>query len=283
MFADYVLPAASWMEKPFLLSPGWGTPITTGQQVVAPQHERRSDYDLCRDLGRRLGQEWPDTVEDVWDEWLSGVDVSFAELVRSESWWLAAPAQRNRHATLDPETGEPYGFGTPSGKIELRSSVLERLDYDPLPSYDEEAATGAAASEYPLRLMTGNTRIDATHQDHRQVEKLRRRHPEPIVEIDPATAHAHGIADGDWTRITTSNGSFVQRARLAEGLGRDRVNAERWWYPERAAPEPGLFGFWSSNVNAYTDDDAALCDPAFGALPYRVARCRIERAVQNGD
>ena len=34
---------------------------------------------------------------------------------------------------------------------------------------------------------------------------------------------------------------------------------------------------WESNVNAYTDDDPELCDPIFGALPYRLARCRIVR------
>jgi hypothetical protein len=57
------------MEKPFLFSPGWGTPIVAGEQVVEPQQQRKSDFELCRDLGRRRGQIWPDSVEDVLDEW----------------------------------------------------------------------------------------------------------------------------------------------------------------------------------------------------------------------
>ena len=106
--------------------------------------------------------------------------------------------------------------------------------------------------------MTGSTRIDATHQDHRQVASLRRHHPDPQVEIAPETAARHGIADGDWVRLETPRGSFRQRARLVPGLALDAVNAERWWYPEREGAEPGLFGFWESNVSAYTEDDLDL-------------------------
>ncbi|MDX6599759.1 MAG: hypothetical protein QOE87_3646 [Gaiellales bacterium] len=274
MLADYILPAAHWLEKPYLLSQGWGAPVMTGAQTVAPQHEHRSDYDFCRDLGRRLGQEWPDTVEDVWDEWLRARGVTYADLVASDEWWLPSPGERERHATVDPGTGEPYGFATPSRKIELVSQVLEALGYDPLPSFDEGAV--ALDEDFPLRLMTGATRIDASHQDHRQIASLRRSHPDPVVELAPETAIAHGIEDGSWVRITTPRGSFRQRARLLPGLVGDRVNAERWWYPEQAGEQPTYFGFWESNVNAYTDDELELCDPIYGALPYRLARCRIE-------
>jgi hypothetical protein len=78
-------------------------------------------------------------------------------------------------------------------------------------------------------------------------------------------------------RLETPRGSFRQRARLVPGLALDAVNAERWWYPEREGAEPGLFGFWESNVSAYTEDDLDLCDPAYGNWPFRVARCRIAR------
>jgi|SRR5579884_530696 len=278
MLADYVLPAASWLEKPLLWSSGRGDAVMSGQQAVPPRHERHSDYDLCRDLGRRLGQDWPDRVEQVWDEWLRAAEVSFAELSTRERYWLPAASQRGRHATIDPRTGEPYGFGTPSGKIELASSILEQLGYDPLPAHDPAGEEGAGdAAAYPLRLMTGGTRIDATHQDHRQVASLRRHHPDPLVELAPETAAGLGIAEGDWVRVETPRGSFRQRAHLVPGLALDVVNAERWWYPEREGAEPSLFGFWESNVSAHTEDDLALCDPAYGNWPFRVARCRVAR------
>lgn len=281
MLADYVLPAASWMEKPFMWSSGWGNLVATGNRVVEAGHERRSDYDFCRDLGRRLGQDWPDRVEDVYDEWLRATGRSFAELLDSEQWWVPGAEQRSRHEEVDPATGREYGFGTPSGLVELSSSVLERLGYDPLPAYeprDHEPGAG-----FPLYLMTGGTRIDATHQDHRQVPSLRARHPDPQVEIDPELARAHGIEEGDWVLIETEHGSIRQRATFVPGFGTDRISAERWWYPERKGSSPDLFGYPEANVNAVTTCDLDACDPAYGALPYRIARCRIERAPEQSD
>jgi anaerobic selenocysteine-containing dehydrogenase len=262
------------MEKPFLFSPGWGTPILAGEQVVDPQHQRKSDYELCRDLGRRLGQSWPDSVEDVFDEWLRGAGTTYHQLLGG-SRVVAGSTVRSRFQEVDPRTGLAYGFGTPTGRIELHSTVLERLGYDPLPDFDERGLSDDR--QFPLWLMTGATRIDATHQDHRHVEQLRRRHRDPTVEIDPRTARAIGAAEGDWLRIVTRDGEIVQRAHLVPGLGSDRVSAERWWYPEREGALPALFDVRESNANAHTSADGADCDQAYGGLPFRNARCRIER------
>jgi anaerobic selenocysteine-containing dehydrogenase len=188
---------------------------------------------------------------------------------------------RRRFEELDPE-GRPYGFGTPTQKVELSSTVLAKLGYDPLPDFDDLAATPDALEQFPLRLMTGATRIDATHQDHRHVERLRKRHPDPIVDMDPATAAEIGVVDGDWVRIVTSDGEIHQRVRLVPGLGADRVSAERWWYPERDGTRPTLYGVLESNVNAYTGGELDRCDPVYGGLPYREARCRVERAQSLG-
>ena len=123
MLADYVLPAAGWIEKPFLWSSGRGNAVLSGQQIVAPRHERRSDYDLCRDLGRRLGQIWPDTVEAVWDEWLRGVGLSFRELAERDQPWLPPDGERDRHAALDPSDSRSP---TASGRRPARSSWPRR-------------------------------------------------------------------------------------------------------------------------------------------------------------
>jgi anaerobic selenocysteine-containing dehydrogenase len=277
MLADYVLPAASWMEKPFLLSQGWGTPIVAGEQVVPPRYERKSDFDFCRDLGRRLGQSWPDTVQEVFDEWLGETGYTYDELVAGPRV-LPGSSARRRFEQIDDRTGQPFGFGTPTGKIELSSTVLHSLGYDPLPTFAEEPLSADMSVRYPLRLMTGATRVDATHQDHRQVARLRSRHPDPVVEIDPRTAEAIGVQEQDWVRIVTPDGAVYQRAHLVPALGEDRVSAERWWYPEQDGTAPRLFGALESNVNSYTAYGVESCDPAYGALPYRNASCRIERA-----
>jgi len=279
ILADYVLPAASWMEKPFLLSSGAGTPIVAGEQVVAPGHERRSDYEFCRDLGRRLGQTWHDTVEDVFDEWLAEAGTTYAELIEG-SRMLPGTQTRRRFEEIDSGTGDACGFGTPTGRIELKSTVLEQLGYDPLPDFHAPPPLDA---RFPLHLMTGATRIDATHQDHRHIDSLRTRHPDPIVELDPATATEVGVGDGDWVRIVTAGGRVRQRVRVVRGLGADRVSAERWWYPEQDGVQPPLFGVLDTNVNAHTSVAFEDCDQAYGGLPYRNVRCRIEPVCDAED
>ena len=126
--------------------------------------------------------------------------------------------------------------------------------------------------------MTGATRIDATHQDHRHIDRLRRRHPDPIVEIDPDDGACDRRSEGRLVpHHRRADGEIVQRAHLVPGLGPDRVSAERWWYPEREGTLPTLFNVRESNVNAHTSTDGADCDHAYGGLPFRNARCRIER------
>jgi hypothetical protein len=73
--------------------------------------------------------------------------------------------------------------------------------------------------------------------------------------------------------IETPSGWLRPRARLVPGLGDDRVNAERWWYPER--PAGSLFGLHESNVSMHLEASLDDCDPAYGTLPFRVARCRL--------
>ena len=74
---------------------------------------------------------------------------------------------------------------TPSGKVELKSSVLEALGFDPLPYYRE----GPAISEdYTYYVFTG-VREDAFFQTgQRQVKVLRDRMPSPKLFMHPDDA-----------------------------------------------------------------------------------------------
>ena len=72
-----------------------------------------------------------ETEEELADYRLEPLGISFKEaatekyVIRSDEPWT--------YETINPKTGEPTGFATPSGKIELYSNVLKELGYDPLP------------------------------------------------------------------------------------------------------------------------------------------------------
>jgi anaerobic selenocysteine-containing dehydrogenase len=165
-------------------------------------------------------------------------------------------------------------FGTPSGRIEFASSLLEQWGLDPLPGFARPELFDRSA-EYPLVLTTGGRYIEGFHQDAQKMPWFLRKYPEPVVRMHPDTGAAHGIADGDWTRIETPVGNVRQRARLTRDLARGTIHADRWWYPEQANDRADPFGVAAVNINCCTTDSANDSDPVMGSWLLRGLPCRI--------
>ncbi len=272
MLADYVIPAASWMEKSYMYVAGQDEFILGTPQAVSPMYDRRSDYDFFRELGIRLGQkaDWVPRLEDLWDGMLQPADLSFTELTRQ-----FPNGFNDVEPTTDPARHDLADLATPSGKIELAPTILSAIGVDSLPIYRDFSPQTQGQQDYPLILMTGATHLDMTHQDHRQIATLRRRHPHPVARLHPDTATEWGLADGDWTWLESPLGRIRQIIALDRHIPINTVQAERWWYPEHPGPEPDLFNVLDSNVNVLTPDDPEFCDPTYGSWPYRKARCRL--------
>jgi anaerobic selenocysteine-containing dehydrogenase len=176
---------------------------------------------------------------------------------------------------------EEKGFATPTGKIELYSTIMEKLGYSPLPVYEElpESPISAPeiAKEYPLVLTTGGRIPVFFNSEGRQISKLRRLHPDPIVEIHPETAARFDISEGDWIWIETSRGRIRQKARFVNGMDPRVVSAQHgWWFPETKSSDHGV---WLSNVNVLTKTDPPY-DPAMGTYQLRALLCRVSRAKE---
>lgn len=271
--ADYVLPATDALERPHLSNLwGMGNSWYGREPVVRPEHERKDDYQLWRDLGVRLGQkrEWADTLEEWLDRLLAPAGKTFREFAKGPGH---TPEPRFRRY-------EQFGFGTFSGKVELVPSVLTRLGYDPLEGYREPpwspVSTPNLAEEYPLILISGSRVRAYHHSSHRQLAKLRQRYPDPLLQVNPVTARNLGISEGDTVVIETPLGKVKQKAQLLDEIHPKVVHADGyWWFPEK--PEADLFGIWESNINAILPDDPDVCDYA-GNNYFRGALCRIRRA-----
>ncbi|MDO8491773.1 MAG: molybdopterin dinucleotide binding domain-containing protein [Dehalococcoidia bacterium] len=275
--ADYVLPSADWMERPHVKTM-WNLidHYSLGEQCVQPLFERRDDYQLWRDLGNRLGQQgyWPDTLEQMYDKFLEPSGMKYAEFMgKEEHWHLPAPVYRK---------WEQQGFATFSGKAELAPSIFEKLGVDPLPRYEEPPrsplSTPKLAEEYPLILISGSRVKSFTHSCYRQIDGLRKAHPDPVVEVHPRTASRLGFKEGDWVYIETPEGKVKQKARLTAGIDPRVVNADGyWWYPERPGKAPRLFDIWESNINAIVPDEPGFCDYA-GDNYFRALLCKVYKA-----
>lgn len=286
--ADYVLPITSWLERPAIYNYVGFKLNIAGSAAALPgvtdEYDRRNDFDFWRGLGVRLGQEqhWPwETLEQSYDERLRETGKTFAELASSLGQTFPQEKQAFRKF-------EQTGFATVTGKVELYSTVFERLGYSPLPYYEphpDAPAPGAASqSRYPLTVINGARNYWYMLSDWHQVRETRREHPFPVLEVHPQTARSLGLEEGDWAWIENPFGRVIQRVKLFDGIKPDVVHADgQWWYPELGAAEPSFFGVWLSNVNVILDDDPARCSEILGTWPLKQTRGRVYKADGEDD
>jgi anaerobic selenocysteine-containing dehydrogenase len=274
--ADYVFPIASTVEHPDLwLTPGFCVACPKG---IEPLFERRDTYQFWRGLALRLGQgdDWPwETLEEVCDYRLAPVGLTFAQL--KEQNGLFGRREYRRY--------EKYGFGTPSGKVEIRSSIFEDLGCEPLPVYREPVHSPMGDPElrevYPLVLITGSRFMPVYHSEQRQIEAARKKMPDPSVTLHPETAAALHLDEGDWARVVTPQGSIRMRAHLSHRIDQRTVDVQHgWWFPEREQAEPELFGVFESNANVLCPDGSEFCSPEIGGWPHTALMCRVDKEVR---
>ncbi len=247
------------------------------QQKITRIGECRSDEEVLIELARRLNlEQGTESLSEIFQQQLSTIQFNYSELAGitlddfKKKGFVSVPIHYRKF--------EEAGFMTGSGKVELASGYLESLGYDPLPYYEEPPESPVSVPEltreYPLILTTGGRLKYFFCSEFRQVPSLRRKHPDPLVELPPETAKAHGIIEGDWVWIETLRGEIQQKAKLTGSLDRRVINVQHdWWFPEDPAPE---YGVWKSNANVLTSNEAPY-DPAMGTYQLRALLCRIRR------
>ncbi len=283
--ADYVLPVACWAERPELYCTyGNNNAIIAGEAGlpadIAGEYDYRTDYDVFRGLGMGMGQgkEWPwASLEEVFDYQLRPLGLSFRELMEKKNGFHTPPDEYKKYERQE-------GFGTPTGKLELYSTVLQKLGYDPLPDFHEPRESVVSrpdlARDFPLTLITGGRVQQYFHSEQRQIDFVRKRRPHPRVQVHPETARGLGIEDGDWVWIETPHGRVRQKCSYFDGMEKHVVHCEHgWWFPELPGEDPWLRGVWQSNINVAMDDDPDRCNPRSGGWPLKTALCRIQKAV----
>ena len=267
--ADIVLPVASWLEINYVADLWKRHGYLFARQKIIEVDECWSDYKIFNELGKRMGQEgyWWDTVEGGLDYILEPSGLTWEQF--KQKGYIKGEMKYRKY--------ESKGFSTPTGKVELYSTILEKWGYDPLPTYKEPpespVSTPELLEEYPYILTTGRRSPVFFHSANRQIPWLREIHPDPIVEIHPEVAKKHGIKDGDWVFVESPRGRVKQRARLTQGIDPRVVAAEHaWWFPEIATPDHG----WDkSNINILTDNALENNDVTVGANNLRALLCKI--------
>ncbi|MFX1274461.1 MAG: molybdopterin-dependent oxidoreductase [Promethearchaeota archaeon] len=265
--ADVFLPTGTWLEQDHV-SENWKFHgYVLARQKVVEIGECWQDHKIFMELGKKLGQEWWDSIEDSLNWLLEPSGLTWEEF--KKKGYLQGEMKYYKY--------KEKGFSTPTGKVELYSTILENWGFDPLPKYTEIPESPISrpdlAKKYPYILNSGLRTPTFFHSENRMIPWLREIRPDPIVEIHPDTANKHNIKEGDWVWIESPRGRAKQRAKLNTGIDPRVVVAEHgWWYPELKSVDHG----WDlSNINILTDNSHESMDPVMGATNLRVLLCNI--------
>jgi anaerobic selenocysteine-containing dehydrogenase len=253
--ADIVLPAATFLEKDGVRS--WWVPLQTINKAIEVE-ECKPDIEINFELAKRFDPNfrWTDIYE-LFDEILEPSGMTFKEL-QKKGWAFppeghpSAPYHRFEKGLLRPD--KKPGFRTPSGKMELYSTLREEWGYEPVAHYEEPPFTPVSRPDlfkkYPLILSTGRRSPAYFHAEHRNIPWLRNIDPDPVIEIHPDTAKPLDIGNGEWVWVENWLGRCKLKAKVTLIVPPWMVMAAHgWWFPEKPGAEPSLFGVWESNIN----------------------------------
>ncbi len=291
--ADIVLPTTTPFEHEglkigFEISEAACSLIHLRRQLVEPQGEARPDIRILFDLACRMGYGadfWEGDIEAAWRHQLEPSGVTLEDL-RAHPEGIRVPLETRYRKFAEEVEGKPRGFATPSGKLELYSETLHDHGYTALPEYEEPLVSLRAqpklAARFPLILTCTKDSLYCESQ-HRGLPSLRRRAPDPQVDMHPETAAARNISAGDWVSIDTPNGTAKARARFDDALDPQVVCGQHGWWqdcPELEAPGYPVVGPETANFNLVIGHDAV--DPVSGSVPMRAYLCELRRTEVPG-
>jgi len=210
-YADLVLPAAFFLERDEVFS----YPLSLQNKVVKPEGCMSDSWFWC-ELAKKMGFEkyfpWKSS-EEIIDFVLKPTGFSYQTLKEHPEGIM------NK---LPPGKFLKNGFNTPTKKIEIYSNILKSMGYDPLPEYKEPfesvVSTPELAQQFPITLITGARLPMYLHSQFRNIDSLKKLHPEPFMELHPQTAHDYGIDDNDLVRVESKRGKVVIKTKLTESI-----------------------------------------------------------------
>ncbi|MEM2768032.1 MAG: molybdopterin-dependent oxidoreductase [Candidatus Bathyarchaeia archaeon] len=230
-FVDMVLPAATCLERiaPFALL---GRKIYA-RKTLKPLGECKEDWQIAFDIGVKLGyaQEfWNGNVREGLNSMLKRFGITLEALEKNVEKGLevqaAEPEVYRKYETGGLRADGKPGFPTPTGKIEVYSTILKDYGFNPLPEFKKPMEP---TREYPLILITGSRVPFYAHSRGREIPSLRRLMPNPTVNMNPEDAAARGIEEGDDVAVTSPWGKIKVKAHLTSSMPAGVVDILHGW------------------------------------------------------
>jgi anaerobic selenocysteine-containing dehydrogenase len=275
-YADLVLPATTAFEQASYCY--YGNAIRYREKLIEPVGQAKPSYQILVELAERLGYGhlYPGHPDELIGDILEQYGLTLADLMQAERKVFALPGKpmvyRKWEKGLLRKDGRP-GFDTPSGKFEIKSTILEQYGYDGLPRYEESEETPVSNPDlykrYPLILGTGPFKPDMK-SCLRAIPSFIKKYPYPAVQMNPEDAKARRISTGDVIVIKTPRGSVSMRAFVSDIIMPGFVYA-----PVGGGGPLGPKEWQEANINELTDDRQH--DPISGFPVYKTLLCQVKK------
>jgi len=205
-FADYVLPAASFLEFDDLVSPYFHLSVSAQVKALEPMGDALPNQEIFRRLARAMGYNEAELFEDD----RTALDAVCRQMGLKDFGSLAVKGTVDIWPEPVPQFGD-LTFPTPSGKIEIASEAAEADGHPrlPQPIADPRPQGGLFRLLSPASVWLMNS---SYNEDPRVAEKL----GAETVTLNPADAARLGLADGDTVVAANETGRLELRLGIAD-------------------------------------------------------------------
>ncbi|MEM3730377.1 MAG: molybdopterin-dependent oxidoreductase [Candidatus Bathyarchaeia archaeon] len=199
--ADVVLPAATFLEKDDIVVSYSHNYVRKSNKVIEPLGESKSELWVAMEIAKRLNIKEKWLYDDAWET----VEKAFGDSFENGSF---QDLMNGKTLRLKAKPKDEYQ--TPTGKIELYSTVAEKLGFSALPMLPQQCQTPGQGGFILL-----NTAV--AKYTHTQFQDVYGPLP-PIVLLNPKDAKQHSIKDGDPIKLFNKLGSVGLRARISNAV-----------------------------------------------------------------
>jgi anaerobic selenocysteine-containing dehydrogenase len=230
-FADFVLPAASFLEFNDLVA-GYFYPTVSAQvKVTEPLGDALPNQEIFRRLARAMGYREPELYES---------DAEILETLLRQSPlgdnFSSLAAKGTIAMSPDPILQFPnLIFPTPSGHIEIASAQAEAEDHPrvPQPWVDERPPEGR------LRLLSPASSL-CLNSSFANDAKLATRMGPATIAVHPADAAERGLAEGDDVLVSNETGCLTVRVTLSTAFPRGMALSHKGRWPKRETTQANV-------------------------------------------
>jgi ferredoxin-nitrate reductase len=233
-YAHILLPASQWSEKTGAMTNSERRVTLCPAFRPAPKNAK-ADWEIFAEVGRRLGFEkqfnfWRSA--DVYQEFvkvtagrpcdMTGLSHDRLRVQGPTQWpcplnddsenWSTSPASKHSSRLYTD-----LKFHTPDGKAKFVSFHSRGLAEPPDEAYPLVLTNGRLYGHWHTQSRTG------------RIDKIRKMHPQPFIEVHPKDARALGIRDKDWVEVKSRRGKARFPVTITKAISPGTVFVPMHW------------------------------------------------------